>query len=157
MTREISEGRKTAYYVGMGLMVLGVILFASTFVIFAVNFGNVSNFNAAAQSSMFLAFGGMALMVLGAIIRNVGARGLAGSGTVLDPGKAREDLEPYSRMVGGMVHDALDEAKVDLPGQPQRVVMVKCPACARLNEEDSKYCQECGKSLGPNQQAPGTH
>jgi hypothetical protein len=149
MTREISEGRKTAYYVGMGLMVLGGLMFASTFLIFAVNFGNFSNFNAVAQSTIFLAFGGMALLIVGGIIRGIGARGLAGSGAVLDPGRARQELEPYSRMVGGMVHDALDEAKVDLSGQPERVVIVKCPSCGRLNEEDSKFCQECGKALGP--------
>lgn len=153
MTREISEGRKTAYYVGMGLMILGGIMFASTFLIFALNFGNFSNFNAVARSTVFLAFGGMALLVVGGIIRGIGARGLAGSGAVLDPGRARQELEPYSRMVGGMVHDALDEAKVDLSGQPERVVMVKCPSCGRLNEEDSKFCQECGKALGPTQQA----
>jgi hypothetical protein len=149
MTREISEGRKTAFYLGTALQVLGGIMFASTFVIFAANFGNFSHFNETAQSSMFLAFGGMALLVVGAIIRRVGARGLAGSGTVLDPDRARQELEPYSRMAGGMIHDVLDEADVNLSGRPEKVIMVRCPSCGKLNEEDSKFCQECGKALGP--------
>lgn len=32
----------------------------------------------------------------------------AGSGVILDPEKAKEELEPFSRMAGGMVKDALD-------------------------------------------------
>jgi hypothetical protein len=148
MVKQISEERKTAYYFGMGLMILGGILFASTFVTFAMNFGDFSNFESDAKSGMFRAFGGMALLVVGGIIRGIGARGLAGSGIVLNPGQAREELEPYSRMAGGMVKDALDEADVSLgTGKPETVIMVKCRECGRLNEEDSKFCQECGKQI----------
>lgn len=147
MTRQISEERKTAYYVGMGLMILGGILFASTFVTFAMHFGDFSNFESDAKSNMFRAFGGMALLVVGGIIRGIGARGLAGSGVVLDPEKARQELEPYSRMAGGMVKDVLDEANINLGGKPEKVVMIKCPACGKLNEEDSKFCQECGRKI----------
>ncbi len=148
MTKQISEGRKTAYYLGMGLMILGGVLFASTFVTFAINFGDFSNFESNAKSGMFRAFGGMALLVVGGIIRGIGARGVAGSGVVLDPEQARSELEPYSRMAGGMVKDALDEADIGFgTGKPERVIMVKCRECDRLNEEDSKFCQECGKEI----------
>ena len=147
MTRQISEERKTAYYLGTGLMILGGILFASTFVTFAMHFGDFSNFESSAKSGMFTAVGGMALVIVGGIVRGIGARGLAGSGVVLDPEKARKELEPYSRMAGGMVKDALDEANVNLGGKPEKIVMVKCPACGKLNEEDSKFCQECGKKI----------
>jgi len=148
MTKRISEGRKTAYYLGMGLMILGGILFASTFVTFAMNFGDFSNFESNARSDMLRAFGGMALLVIGGIVRGIGARGLAGSGVVLDPEKARSELEPYSRMAGGMVKDAFDEADVKLGrNSSEKVVMIKCRACGQLNEEDSKFCQECGKRI----------
>lgn len=46
----------------------------------------------------------------------IGRAGLAGSGVVLDPQRAREDLEPWSRMAGGMVKDTLDEAGISLGG-----------------------------------------
>jgi len=47
-----------------------------------------------------------------------------------------------------MIKDALDEADISLgPAEPEKVVMIKCPACGRLNEEDSKFCQECGGKL----------
>ena len=147
MNRQISEERKTAYYLGMVLMVIGGILFLSVFITGAMNFGDFSNFESDARSSMFRAITGMALLIVGGLIRGVGARGLAGSGVVLDPEKARRDLEPYSRMTGGMVKDALDEADIDLGGKPERVVMIKCPGCGKLNEEDSKFCQECGKKI----------
>ncbi len=147
MTKQISEDRKAAYYIGMALMVIGGLLFASTFVTFAAHFGDFNNFESRAKSEMFRAFGGMALIVIGGIVRAVGAAGLAGSGTVLDPEQARKDLEPYSRMVGGMVKDALEEVKPGVDGKPEKVIMIKCPACGKLNEEDSKFCQECGKQL----------
>ena len=153
MSKHISEERKGAYYIGMGLMILGGIFFASSFVSFISNFGDFSNFESNAKSGMMRAIGGMGLLVLGGIIRAIGARGLAGSGVILDPEKAREDLEPYSRMAGGMVKDAMDAADVnlssaqDLRSAPEKIIMIKCRSCAKLNEEDSKFCQECGEQL----------
>ncbi len=89
----------------------------------------------------------MALLFIGGIVRSAGARGLAGSGVVLDPQKAREDLEPYSRMTGGMLKDALDEADLHLGATSEKVIMIKCRACGQLNEDNSKFCQECGQPL----------
>jgi rRNA maturation endonuclease Nob1 len=45
-----------------------------------------------------------------------------------------------------MMSDALDEAGVDR-GRSDQVVMIKCRACGKLNEEDSRFCQQCGKPL----------
>lgn len=147
MARKISEERKGAYYLGMVLMILGFILFASVFVTFFMTFGDFSNFPANAKSSMLRAFLGMALIIAGQFIRMIGARGVAGSGVILDPEQAREELEPYSRMAGGMVRDALEAADVNLGGKAEKVVMIKCRACGKLNEEDSRFCQECGEQL----------
>ena len=147
MKTPISEERKTAYYLGAVLMVIGGLLFASVFITGAMHFGDFSNFESDAKSSMFRAIAGMGLLMVGGFIRGIGARGLAGSGVVLDPDKAREELEPYSRMAGGMVKDALEEAKIDLGGKPEKVIMIKCQDCGKLNGEDSKFCQECGKKL----------
>ena len=147
MPRHISEQRKTAYYVGTALQVIGILLFLSTFVSFAMQFGNFDDFESRARSGMFRAFGGVALLVVGGIVRGIGARGLAGSGVVLDPHRARQELEPYSRMAGGMIEDALDEADVDLNDRPTTIVKIKCQACGALNEERAKFCQQCGKEL----------
>ena len=148
MTRQISPERKLVYYFGVLLVIVGALSFGSVFVTAALTFGDFSHFDENARSSMLRAFGGMALMVVGAIVSSIGARGAAGSGVVLDPEKAREDLEPYSRMVGGMLKDGLDEAGIH-PGTatPPAVVIIRCRECGTLNEENSKYCQECGRQL----------
>jgi len=144
MPRQISDERKVAYYVGMGLLILGGLLFASTFVTFLMHFGDFDNFEARAKSMGFRAFGGMVLVIIGAIIQGIAAKGLAGSGVVLAPEQARGELEPYSRMAGGMVKDALDEAQIHLGDEPTQVIMVKCRSCGQLNQETAKFCQECG-------------
>ena len=128
-------------------MVIGGLLFASVFVGFAMHFGDFTNFNSFVKSSMLRALGGMGLLFVGGLMRGVGARGLAGSGVVLDPDKARDDLAPYTRMTGGIIKDVLDEAQIDLSGTKKKVVLIKCQKCGKLNEEDSKFCQECGARL----------
>src|SRR5262245_10451659 len=155
MAQHISEGRKTAYYVGTFLMVVGFVVFGSVFVTGVLHFGDFTNFTEQVRSSGLRAVLGMGMLIAGSVVRGIGARGVAGSGVVLDPGRARQELEPYSRMAGGMVKDALDEAGVSLGGGTQKgaakgaeqVVMLKCRACGKLNEEDSKFCQECGAAI----------
>ena len=150
MTRKISEGRKTAFYIGTGLQVVGGLLFLSVFVTHFANFGDFSNFEAKAQSFGLRALGGMVLLILGGFMKNVGARGLAGSGVILDPDRAKEEIEPFSRMAGGMTKDFLEEADINLSnlgGKSERVVMIKCQSCKTLNEDDSKFCQECGEEI----------
>ncbi len=138
--RGVSTERKAAYYVGMALTLVGLALFVSIF------FSATRSDPGAGMSSFTgRVFGGMGLMAVGQWIRAAGARGLAGSGVLLDPERARRELEPYSRMAGGMLGDALEEAQVEL-AQPS-AVMIRCRACKRLNEEDSKFCQECGAEL----------
>jgi hypothetical protein len=152
MSRRISEERRTAYKIGLGMMIAGGVVFASSFLTTLVAIADLSNLDRHFGTCFFLfglqGFGGMALLIVGSIIRGVGARGLAGSGVVLDPEKARDDLEPFTRMAGGMAKDVLDEAGIALGGkQPERVVMVKCQACGKLNQEAAKFCQECGKKM----------
>ena len=71
---------------------------------------------------------------------------------MLDPERAREDLEPWSHMGGGMVQDALSEVNVVKKledrldgGAPQ--VKVRCRACQALNDEAAKFCNQCGAAL----------
>jgi len=153
--RQIPAGRKAIYYLGMGLTVLGVISFVSTFFTFAAHFGDFSNFEENARSEMYRAFGGMAMIFIGAILMGVGRAGPAGSGVLLDPQKAREDLEPWNRMRGGMVNDALSEidavTKVTdaLGGKAKEVIKVRCPRCGTLNDETARFCSHCGAPLPP--------
>ena len=89
-------------------------------------------------------------MIAGQAIRAVGARGLSGSGVVLNSERARQDLRPYTTASGGMIRDALDGADLDL-GQrqsaPAPAIMIRCVECKKLNEETDKFCSEWCSSM----------
>lgn len=145
--RQIPDQRKALYYLGNVLRLIGLLMFCSVFVMGCVNFGNFDNFEGQAKNSMGLALGGMAVAVVGSVLASLGQRGLAGSGVLLDPERQRKDLEPWSRMAGGMVEDALDEAG-GKPAGPAPAVKIRCPACKALNEEHARFCSQCGKPVG---------
>lgn len=94
--RNVSEGRKLLYVTGQILIVAGVLTLLSVI----------------ATGAMLFAVPGMAMFMSGSVLMVVGRAGLAGSGVVLDPERAREDLEPWARMAGGMMKDGMDEAGI---------------------------------------------
>lgn len=102
----------------MGLTGIGFLLFVSVF-FSAIGFMSRDPFgsNASIMSAFLRAPLGIVLMIAGSLMMRAGSRGLAGSGVLLDPERAREDLEPWARAGGGLVRDALDEADVDLGGK----------------------------------------
>jgi hypothetical protein len=104
------------------------------------------------RAMMVAALLGMGTMVVGAILMRIGARGAAGSGLVLDPQQARRDFEPWSRMGGGVVQDALSELGAVEPllgksGSVQPQVKVRCRQCQALNDESAKFCSQCGAAV----------
>lgn len=127
-TRNISEGRKTIYYVGIVLTTVGFILFLSVFVSVALHVMHIFSGPLSTDdvgligkaigtffaSIVLRAVGGMGLIIIGQVMQNIGRVGLAGSGVILDPQQARKDVEPWSRMQGGVLKDTLDEAGLDL-------------------------------------------
>ncbi len=119
--RQISPERQGFYYFGMVLMGIGVLMFLSTFVSFFVHFGDFHDFENRAKTGGITALGGMIFMVIGQMLMTLGRAGLAGSGLKLDPQEARRDLEPWSRMSGGMLKDTLDEAGVDLSSHAEGI------------------------------------
>jgi hypothetical protein len=159
--KTIPPERQMAYYLGLGMMVIGFLLFFSVFITSCQHFGDQSphdfgRFASNAKSSMFRALAGMGLIIAGGIVRGIGARGLAGSGVVLDPEQARKDIEPWNRMAGGMAGDALSEVPLvqklerkldEKPAAPAERVKVRCQKCRALNDEDAKFCKQCGAAL----------
>lgn len=156
---EINKPRKILYYVGLCLIIIGIITFLSTFLSFfnlsrTINLPNV-NFatpynplvsrSFSATNSFLPAFIGIILTWIGSAVMNVGKKGLAGSGVILDPKKAREDLKPYSRQIGGMVQDAFEE--LDTTTITTTIVKIRCNHCKSLNDEDSKFCKSCGMTI----------
>jgi len=169
--RQIPPHRRTIYYIGLAPTVLGALLFGSVFVSFALHFGDFTDFDARGRSMALRAFGGMAFMIIGSILMAVGARGLAGTGLVLDPEQAREDVEPWSGMDGGVVHDARSGyPESSAPGSrdplrdvvagvqrppaaaapqppPLPQVKLRCRGCQALNDETARFCNQCGATL----------
>ncbi len=146
--RQISEERKAFYYIGMGLVAVGFLLFASCFVTFAFNFGSFEPDVPSKMAAGFVrALIGFGLIFVGGIVSRIGLLGAAGSGVILDPERARKDVEPLARMAGGVIGDALEEAHVNLGQAPAERVVVKCRACGTHNDEDAKFCKECGQEL----------
>ena len=41
----------------------------------------------------------------------------------------------------------VDEADIDLGGKSEEVVKVRCRKCKTLNDENAKFCDECGEAL----------
>jgi hypothetical protein len=115
--RQIPSQRKSLYYVGMAVTAVGFLTFISVFISTALHFGDFSNFQQRSRFMALRAIIGMIMMIGGNLLMRTGRMGLAGSGLKLDPEEARRDVEPWARMGGGVVKDALDEAGVKLGGQ----------------------------------------
>ncbi|WP_374712885.1 zinc ribbon domain-containing protein [Symbiobacterium terraclitae] len=154
---QISPERKAVYYGGMGVMALGVLLFLSNFLIIPFSapksgpfFDPFSDPFAEMRGMALRGVGGIVLLMIGGFMMSVGVRGAAGSGLILDPEKAREDLSPWARTAGGLVKDALEEVRTSAAQgapEPQAVVKVRCPQCRALNDEDARFCDQCGSPL----------
>ena len=146
---KISKERKATYYVGIGMIGLGFILFISVF-FSAASFMN-DPFGGSRGPSFENPVIGMVLMIVGSIIMNIGAKGTAGSGLLLDPEKAREDLKPFNEAKGGMINDVISNIdvidQITNSDEVREVIKIKCRSCGSLNDEDARFCKSCGKEL----------
>jgi hypothetical protein len=153
--RSIPPERKAIYTVGLVMSGVGLLMFLSTFLTFAMHFGDFDNFQANARSDMVRAFGGMVLLILGGVVASIGARGVAGSGLMLDPERAREELEPYARVSGQLSDAAFSEmhtvrevlAGIGGHDRAEPSVKVRCRGCQALNDERAKFCDQCGATV----------
>lgn len=118
--QQIPGERRAIYYVGLVLVIAGFLLFFSIFISAGMAMSSSGMMAPDINPGGFAvrAIAGMGLAILGAFLMNIGSRGLAGSGVVLDPQQARKDLEPWSRMAGGIAKDALEEADIHLGDVP---------------------------------------
>lgn len=151
----ISEERKVSYYLGFIFIVFGLILFISTFFTHTSNINQIQNSDGfstiypVAPNNMIKAISGMILIFIGVILQNVGRKGLAGSGIILDTEQERKDLEPINRMMGGQLNDFLEEThlKNHFGSKEHTTIKVRCKNCKSLNDEKNNFCGECGKEL----------
>jgi hypothetical protein len=102
---KITKERKVTYYIGIGMVGIGFILFISVF-FSAASFMN-DPFGGSGIPPFTNSVIGMVFMIAGSVVMNIGAKGAAGSGLLLDPDKAREDLKPFNEAKGGMINDVI--------------------------------------------------
>ncbi|MCR2043027.1 zinc ribbon domain-containing protein [Anaerosalibacter massiliensis] len=149
MSNKISKKRKAIYYIGLVLIIIGIILFISNFFI-----DIESDFVEGPSSFIRRPLIGMVFITIGNILMSIGAKGTAGSGLILDPEKAREDLKPYSAAKGRMINDTIenidmakDMAESKGESQVKEIIKIKCKNCGTLNDEDAIFCKSCGKKI----------
>src|SRR5690606_20260181 len=108
----VSPARRSVHALGVALQVAGGLGFLAGLLGFAAGIGAVRSGGSVGNpfAWWFAAVIGMVLLVAGGVLRHVGARGIAGSGLVLDPKQARRDLAPWARTGGGLLKDAVEEA-----------------------------------------------
>jgi ribosomal protein L40E len=140
---KISSGRKTLFYAGRIMMGIGLVLFLSVF----VNVAFSDPLQLVDSNPMGPGIIGFIMIFVGTLISGVGVAGKAGSGMILDPEQAREDLKPFSRQAGGMLNDALQAADLKEHLSAKEIVKVRCRSCGELNDEDATFCKKCGERM----------
>jgi ribosomal protein L40E len=140
---QISSGRKILFYAGRIMMGIGLVLFLSVF----VNVAFSDPLQLVDSNPMGPGIIGFIMIFVGTLISGVGAAGKAGSGMILDPEQAREDLKPFSRQAGGMLNDALQAADLKEHLSAKETVKVRCRSCGELNDEDATFCKKCGERM----------
>lgn len=145
---KLSQKRKATYYIGMGIMVLGMILFLSVFLSVFTMMSNPDSFRIPPFGNSIIGF---IFIIIGNLIMRIGAKGAAGSGIILDPEQAREDLKPFNEAKGGMINDVISNIDVvdDIikSTHEKEIIKIKCRSCGSLNDEDAKFCKGCGAAL----------
>jgi hypothetical protein len=107
--------------VGRWVMLAGALLFLSTFVTFAMNFGDFTNFEGRARSGMLRAIAGIVLVAVGGFMSNAS--------------QARAARTALGSSTGG------PPVPPAPPAAP--VIKVRCSYCGGLNDEDASTCEHC--------------
>jgi hypothetical protein len=129
--------RKVLHYLGMVLLGAGVTFFLGTFFTGPSIRDDVDEFRRKSGVSMAVAVIGMVLMAGGATLVFVGRLGGAGPGLALDPERTRKDSQPRVRAGHG----------AEAPRSRAPHVKVRCRACRALNDEEARFCDQCGAEL----------
>src|SRR5262245_13302893 len=135
-----SSPRSPLAVLGIVLIVIGFVLFLSTFFSAAANFGNFDNFEERGRSMGLRAVGGMTLIIVGGAISAIGG---ARRGAPQTFGGAKNAVRD---MVAAVAHGVKDANKVP---------PIACPYCNTANDPSLAKCQSCGAALATDKRCPG--
>lgn len=147
-SNKIPTWRVVLFYAGSVMGVIGLLMFLTPFL--SVGLVAFSSDAFAFEDTIFGSFGvaviGFIFILLGSSLRSLGKYGAAGSGVILNPKQAREDIKPHAKAVGGILNDAFEEVDV-FSKNSNEVIKIRCKACNALNDEDATYCKSCGAKI----------
>lgn len=162
---QISSRRKLVFYAGRLITLVGLVFLLSIFFVgpfllrtpSATELGGNGLTEVGRKTVDVILRGliGFFLIPIGIAIASFAKAGIAGSGMVLDPDQAREDVRPWSEMEGKILDDKLSqvgivkamEKSLNAGQGAKEVVMVRCRACQALNDESAKFCDQCSQPL----------
>jgi len=152
--------RTALAYVGTALLIVGVLLFLSTFFTAALNFGNFDNFEERGRSMALRAVSGMTLMIIGIFVSAAasGGRGrLSVSASDGAKNAMREMMAAAAELKETPKPPPVRCQYCNTLNEPSNIKCVscgaalavekRCAACCKQNNPDAHFCNECGKTL----------
>lgn len=119
---------KAVKFVGIGISVIGFLMFFSVFISGAMNFGNFDDFEARTRNMSLRAVFGMFLMIGGGALSGIAAKQGGTGGN--ESGLSNDGTWSFG-------------SDRDLAGP----IKIRCPKCRSLNDEAAKFCDQCGADL----------
>lgn len=143
------------WYVGMGIQVLGFLVFLSNFVITPMHWGQKLGFDQPepVPLAVMLALGGLVLIVAGRLVRRFGLGRPSVTSPAFGPARPRRDGDTPLRPGGGSISAALEEGgairrRLSVPpNAPTPIIRIRCRSCQALNDDANKFCGQCGQPL----------
>src|SRR5262245_33530297 len=147
-------------YLGTALLVVGGLLFLSTFFTAALNFGNFDNFEERGRSMGLRAVSGMTLMIIGIFV-SAAASGRRGRSFSETSDGAKNAVREMAALAAGLKEGAKPQPvhcqycnSLNDPGSVKCANCGaalagerRCAACGKPNNPDAHFCNQCGKSL----------
>lgn len=137
MDEKYSESNKATVYAGIALVVIGCLLFGAFMLIFVLDTLNIPFIELNMTVLNVCIFGGVFFVISGLVLKNI------------DKIKQRQEetrLEHEAEEEEIMEHE--EEGAINLFSvHNEKTIMVKCRACGKLNDENAKFCCECGDKL----------
>jgi hypothetical protein len=146
--------RNALFYLGNVLALVGLLLFLSTFLTAALNFGNFDHFDERGRSTGLRAFSGIVLIAIGAAISGMSAARLTRSRLIQNFQQLRDQVQlnspptesPPVRCAYCNVENDPKLSNCTACGAPLSKKRC-CAGCGNVNDPDAKFCNQCGAAL----------
>jgi Double zinc ribbon len=146
--------RRPLFYLGNVLALVGILLFLSTFLTAALNFGNFDHFDERGRSMALRAFSGIVLIGIGGALSGASATRSARSRLLQNFEQLRDQVQlnappqevPPVRCAYCNVENDPKLSNCTACGAPLSKKR-RCTGCGTVNDPNAKFCNQCGASL----------